>query len=163
MRYVRVLGALALFALPACGGTVTAEPTAVNIETTAFAPALGVNLAASTKTADGLYVRDATPGTGQALAAGQTVELYYVGYLPDGTLFDQKQTGIPVSIKLGSGQAIGGWDKGLVGMKIGGARQVVVPPALGYGAAGHGPFAGNSIPVPGNAVLIYSLYPVGVQ
>jgi FKBP-type peptidyl-prolyl cis-trans isomerase FkpA len=157
MRLRFVFAALAPLMLAACNSddTTPTQP-AVPIENTTFAAGLGVNLSASTKTASGLYIRDVTVGTGTTLASGQTVEMYYAGYLANGTLFDSKTSGTGIMFKLGSGAVIKGWDEGLVGMKVGGTRQLIIPPSLGYGAAGSGP-------IPGNAVLVFNVTARSVQ
>src|SRR4051794_10537438 len=88
--------------LGACGSdTVTAVPEPV-IETTTFAPALNVNLAASTKTF-GMYYRDlGTPGTGDVATAGKTVSLHYTGWLADGTSFEVNgPNDVPITFTLG--------------------------------------------------------------
>jgi FKBP-type peptidyl-prolyl cis-trans isomerase FkpA len=87
-------------------------------------------------------------GTGTEAAAGNTVTLNYTGWLYDptqpdgkGLVFDTSITGTPLSFTLGAGQVIAGFDQGVTGMKVGGARRLVIPPSLGYGAARN-----NSIP-----------------
>jgi FKBP-type peptidyl-prolyl cis-trans isomerase FkpA len=132
-------------ALAACAAAVV--PT---IETTTFAPALGVNLAASTKTADGAYYRDLAVGAGAAVTAGQTLSVHYTGWLADGTEFDSNAGAGAFSFRLGAGQVIGGWDEGLAGVKVGSTRQLILPPSLGYGASGYGP-------IPPNAMLVFNV------
>ena len=123
----------------------------MSIEKTTFAPSLGVNLAASTKTPSGLYIRDVTQGTGATLATGQTVGMRYVGSFANGKVFDSNPAPKPAfSFKLGGGQVIKGWDEGLVGMRVGGKRQLVIPASLGYGANDYGP-------IPGNSVLVFDV------
>jgi FKBP-type peptidyl-prolyl cis-trans isomerase FkpA len=157
MRLRLALAALFPLMLAGCNSDdTTSTQTAVPIENTTFAPSLGVNLAGSTKTASGLYIRDVTVGTGATLANGQMVEMYYAGYLANGTLFDSKTSGTGIMFRLGSGAVIRGWDEGLVGMKVGGTRQLVIPPSLGYGATGSGP-------IPGNAVLVFNVTARSVQ
>lgn len=122
-----------------------------NIENTTFAAGLGVNLAASTKTASGLYYRDITVGSGATAIAGHTIAVHYTGALANGTIFDANGTNAaPYSFVLGQGQVIAGWDEGVVGMQVGGSRQLIIPPALGYGASGNGP-------IPSNAVLVFTV------
>lgn len=129
----------------------------VSIESTAFAPALGVDLASSTKTSTGLYFRDLEVGTGAAVAAGQRVSVRYTGWLSNGTQFDSNvSSSAPYEFTLGAGQVIAGFDQGVAGMRVGGRRQVVIPPALGYGAAGQAP-------IPGNAVIVFTVEVVGAR
>jgi len=92
-----------------------------------------------------LVVKDLKVGKGAAAKAGQTLTVNYVGVsCSSGTAFDasfpRHQT---FPFKLGAGQVIKGWDQGLVGMKVGGERELVIPASLGYGAAGSGTIKGN--------------------
>jgi peptidylprolyl isomerase len=149
MRLRLLLSALLPLALAACGTTETI--TAVPIESTSFAPVLGVNLAGSTKTASGLYIRDITVGTGATLSAGKSVGVYYTGALANGSTFDARQApAAPFSFVLGTGAVIRGWDEGVAGMKIGGKRQLVIPASLGYGSRSNGP-------IPPDAVLVFTI------
>jgi FKBP-type peptidyl-prolyl cis-trans isomerase len=138
MRIPRFLSVVLPLALAACIGSAT-EPAFVAVETTTFAPALGVNLATSTKTPSGLYYRDITVGTGATLTKGQKVGVYYDGYFSNGQRFDHRLAAdatpapAPFSFTLGDGTVISGFDEGVTGMKIGGMRQVLIPPYLGYG------------------------------
>ena len=133
--------------LAACSSN-SVSTTAPTIESTAFAPVLGVDLAASTKAPSGLYYRDMTVGTGAAVANGQQLSMRYTGWLANGTQFDSNVNGSPLVFRLGTRAVIDGWDLGIVGMKVGGRRQLILPPALGYGAAGNGS-------IPGNAILVF--------
>jgi FKBP-type peptidyl-prolyl cis-trans isomerase FkpA len=146
MRLRPFLLALVPFVIAACGDS--SSTTAVPIESTTFAASLGVNLAASTKTASGLYIRDIRPGTGATLVAGTHVSVKYSGALANGTVFDSGT----YPFILGTGAVIQGWDEGLLGMKVGGSRQLVIPSQLGYGAQGSGP-------IPPNAVLVFTVEP----
>jgi len=130
----------------ACGG-MDAVPT---IETTTFANSLGVNLAASTKTKDGEYYRDLVAGTAATVSAGQTLSVHYTGWLTNGAIFDTNLGAAAFSFRLGAGQVIAGWDEGLVGARVGGTRQLVIPPALGYGASGYAQ-------IPPNAILVFTV------
>jgi FKBP-type peptidyl-prolyl cis-trans isomerase FkpA len=139
MRLHRFSSLLLPLAFAACLSSTT-EPTLVTVEQTTFAPSLGVDLASSTKTASGLYYKDVTVGTGATLTPGQLVGVYYDGYYADGTHFDHRlpadsttPPATPFSFTLGRGQVIAGFDEGVTGMKIGGRRQLIIPPALGYG------------------------------
>lgn len=106
-----------------------------------------------TVTESGLKYHDLTVGDGDEAAAGQQVTVHYHGWLQsNGTLFDSSiLRGQPFSFELGAGRVIEGWDEGVAGMKVGGTRQLVIPPDLAYGAQG----AGNSIPP--NATLIFEV------
>jgi FKBP-type peptidyl-prolyl cis-trans isomerase FkpA len=87
--------------------------------------------------ADGLKYTDDQVGTGAEATAGKTAVVHYTGWLSDGTKFDSsKDRGQPFSFPLGGGRVIKGWDEGVVGMKVGGKRTLIIPPELGYGARG---------------------------
>ncbi len=91
----------------------------------------------------GLKYEDLETGEGAQAAVGDTVQVHYIGWLEDGTKFDsshdRNQT---FGFTIGRGQVIKGWEEGIVGMKEGGIRQLIIPPELAYGSAG----AGNVIP-----------------
>jgi peptidylprolyl isomerase len=91
-----------------------------------------------------LTIKDIVPGTGPAAKKGDTVSVQYVGSSwSTGAQFDSSwDRGQPFSVPLGKGQVIPGWDKGLVGMKAGGRRLLVIPPNLAYGAQGQPPKIG---------------------
>jgi peptidylprolyl isomerase len=87
-----------------------------------------------------LVVTDITEGEGPEATSGSTVEVHYVGVTHStGEEFDASYNrGQPLSFRLGVGQVISGWDQGVTGMKVGGRRQLVIPPHLGYGDRGAG-------------------------
>ncbi len=101
---------------------------------------------------DGLKYTDAKVGTGTEAKAGQTAVVHYTGWLMDGKKFDSsKDRGQPFSFVLGRGQVIKGWDEGVQGMKVGGTRDLLIPPDLAYGSRG----AGGVIPP--NATLKFEV------
>jgi FKBP-type peptidyl-prolyl cis-trans isomerase FkpA len=106
-----------------------------------------------------LSTTDLVVGSGPTASTGQTVTVAYTGWLYEegaadnkGTQFDQTSAESPFSFVLGAGQVIAGWDQGLNGMKVGGRRRLVIPPALAYGTQG----AGGGL-IPPNATLIFEV------
>jgi peptidylprolyl isomerase len=88
-----------------------------------------------------LVIKDLIPGTGQAAKAGDKITVNYIGVdFANGKPFDNSyDRGQPFPFQLGGGQVIPGWDRGLVGMKVGGRRELVIPPSLAYGPQGQPP------------------------
>lgn len=128
------LAALLVLATAACGDN----------------PSAPVNLARFSQT-------DLIVGTGAEAASGSVLKVNYAGWLynaarPDakGGQFDTSAGGTPFTFTLGVGQVIAGWDQGLIGMKVGGQRRLVIPPSLGYGGSRQGP-------IPANATLVFDV------
>lgn len=111
------------------------------------------------QSAESLKMTDHKIGSGAEAVAGKTVAVHYTGWLFDAAAVDTKgkkfdssrDRGAPFSFGLGAGNVIAGWDQGVVGMKIGGQRTLIIPPELGYGARG----AGGVIPP--NATLVFDV------
>src|SRR5580698_1517585 len=104
-----------------------------------------------TKTASGLEYWDTKIGTGAVAQAGQQVKVDYTVWLASGKKIDSSVgTGKPYEFMLGAGQVIKGWDEGIVGMKVGGKRQLRIPPDLAYGVAGRPS-------IPPNSTLIFDV------
>jgi FKBP-type peptidyl-prolyl cis-trans isomerase len=98
-----------------------------------------------------LGIEDVTEGEGPAAVAGDTLAVHYVGTLEDGTQFDSsRDRGTPFTFTLGAGDVIDGWEQGMLGMKVGGMRTLVVPPHLGYGATARPK-------IPANSTLIFEV------
>jgi len=128
-----------------------------DIARTTFEPSLGVDLAAMTQTPRGAWIRDLTVGTGEPVAAGQQVGIHYAGSLPGGQQFDANgPADAPFVFRLAAGEVVPGFDEGVTGMRVGGTRQVVIPPALGYGAEANGP-------IPANSILVFTIELVSVR
>ena len=109
-------------------------------------------------TASGLKITELNLGDGAEAAAGQTVVVHYRGTLENGKQFDASYDRVtPFSFPLGAGRVIKGWDEGVVGMKVGGKRKLVIPPDLAYGSRG----AGGVIPP--NATLTFEVELLDVQ
>ena len=135
----RLIALTALLTAAACGSSSTAPSTSVGVFT----------------------VTDLVVGTGTAAVAGNTLTVSYTGWLYDtsqtagkGSSFDSNGS---FGFVLGTGAVIKGWDQGLVGMKVGGQRRLIIPPELAYGSAG------NGSSIPGNASLIFDIALLGVR
>jgi peptidylprolyl isomerase len=138
------------------GSTLIMEIEMVNIVEPVFMTEVDED--AYTVTESGLKYYDLVEGQGDSPAEGQNVVVHYTGWLEDGTKFDSSlDRGQPFSFPLGQGAVIPGWDEGVATMKVGGKRQLVIPPELGYGETG----AGASIP-PG-ATLIFEVELLEIQ
>lgn len=96
-------------------------------------------------------LEDLIKGKGPEAVRGKTVSVHYTGWLTDGTRFDSSVGGDPFSFRLGAGEVIEGWDRGVAGMRVGGKRRLTLPPDLGYGAAGAPPA------IPPNATLVFEV------
>jgi len=92
----------------------------------------------------GVQYRDVKVGDGASAKKGTTVKMRYVGKLTDGSVFDKNTSGKPFTFHLGSGEVIKGWDVGIVGMKVGGERELIIPPEMGYGKRKSGPIPASS-------------------
>lgn len=130
----------------------TPAPTTITENNTLIASKKTMSDANTVTTPSGLKYIELVEGTGATPKSGQTVVVHYTGTLENGTKFDSsRDRNDPFKFKIGAGQVIKGWDEGLSTMKIGGRRQLIIPPDLGYGARG----AGGVIPP--NATLIFDV------
>ena len=143
---------------------ISGQPNAIADQLTQNQPALTTvtennNLIANTMadtdvvtTESGLKYKELQAGTGATPKKGETVVVHYTGTLEDGTKFDSsRDRNQPFKFELGEGQVIKGWDEGISTMKVGGRRQLIIPPELGYGARG----AGGVIPP--NSTLLFDV------
>jgi peptidylprolyl isomerase len=115
-----------------------------------------------TKTESGLQYRDIKEGTGEKPKKGQTCVMHYTGWLWEngakGKKFDSSvDRGEPFEFPIGTGRVIKGWDEGVLSMKVGGKRELLIPPNLGYGSRG----AGRVIPP--NATLLFEVELLKIQ
>jgi len=109
-------------------------------------------------TGSGLKYVDEVVGTGESPSPGKFVRVHYTGRLENGTKFDSSvDRGQPFEFPIGVGRVIKGWDEGVMTMKVGGKRKLIIPPDLGYGAFG----AGDRIPP--NSTLIFDVELLGVR
>ncbi len=106
---------------------------------------------------DGLSIQDLKLGKGPALGKGQTAVVHYTGTLETGAVFDSSLTrGEPFSFAVGKRHVIEGWERGVLGMRKGGVRRVVIPPALGYGSRA-------MATIPANSTLIFEIELLGIE
>ena len=110
-----------------------------------------------TKTASGLQYWDINVGTGKTADRGNTVKVHYTGWLTSGKKFDSSVGGAPFQFRIGAHQVIQGWEEGVAGMKVGGKRQLRIPPDLAYGQKGYPGV------IPPNATLVFDVQLVDVQ
>ena len=165
-RTARVAASLALAAaaLAACQGekqddapadasAAASAPANPDPAQNTYAPALGVDLAKFTKLESGVLYQDVVAGTGAEAKYNTRVRVHYTGSLPNGREFDssRKPGGSPFEFTIGAREVIRGWAEGIPGLKVGGRRTLVLPAALGYGAAGMPP------DIPSNSVLVFDV------
>lgn len=104
------------------------------------------------KTESGLQYWDIKVGVGALAKTGDKVKVHYTGWLTTGKKFDSSvDANSPFDFTIGAGDVIKGWDEGVTGMKVGGKRQLRIPPELAYGPEGHPP------QIPPNATLIFDV------
>lgn len=135
----------------------TTAPTNVIISPAVSPAATSAGTANIQTMSDGLQIQDETVGTGQEVKSGDTVTVNYIGTLTNGQKFDSSyDRNQPFTTQIGVGQVIKGWDEGIVGMKVGGKRKLIIPPSLGYGAQAAGS-------IPPNSTLIFEVELLSVK
>lgn len=139
--------------------TIAAAQTAAHRPATAARPNTNAPTkvtGAGMKTDSGLQYWDIRVGLGQVAKAGDKVKVHYTGWLTTGKKFDSSVGAAPFEFTIGASEVIKGWDEGVAGMKVGGKRQLRIPPELAYGEAGHPP------QIPQNATLIFDVRLVSI-
>jgi FKBP-type peptidyl-prolyl cis-trans isomerase len=149
------IAAVVLTALVVCAQTPTHKPVqAVRPNTNAPTKVTGDGV----KTDSGLQYWDIKIGLGPFAKAGDHVKVHYTGWLTTGKKFDSSvDAHQPFDFTIGKGEVIKGWEEGVAGMKVGGKRQLRIPPQLAYGEAGHPP------QIPHNATLIFDVQLLAVK
>jgi FKBP-type peptidyl-prolyl cis-trans isomerases 1 len=111
----------------------------------------------NTSITTGVDKEELVAGSGVTAMVGDLVTVHYIGTLVDGKVFDSsRDRGTPFTFNLGAGEVIRGWDQGVVGMKIGGTRRLIIAPDFGYGDRAVGP-------IPANSILIFEVELLGVE
>ena len=118
-------------------------------------PSLGVAVDSLRTVGHGVLVHDVQVGNGAEVRRGQLIKVHYVGLLSTGQRFAATDR-VPFTFRVGDGAVIAGWEDGVIGMRVGGRRQLVVPPFLAYGRTGKGT-------IPPNATLVFDLTLVEVK
>lgn len=133
-----------------CNNDVLGAGTPSNPAADTFATSLAVDIASFSRKESGVYYRDVRIGTGEEAAAADQVTITYAGYLKDGTLFASQSTPFqePLSV------FVPGFRDGIVGMRPGGVRKLVIPSALGYSWQGR---TDGSVRIPRNATLVFDV------
>jgi len=110
-----------------------------------------LNAAGPTGKLEKLVANDVRFGIGDPVKVGDTISVHYIGTLQNGFEFDNShKRGTPFTFTVGEGKVIKGWEEGVIGMRVGGARILVIPPDMGYGKTGFGP-------IPPDAPLVFSI------
>jgi len=115
-----------------------------------YHPDLHVDITEMRVRPSGLWLQDLVPSEGDTATRGSMVLVRYTGWLHDGTLFESNADTDPFEFRLGAGEMLEGWDEGIVGMRRGGKRKLILPYQLAYGEAGEGE-------VPPFATLVYDI------
>jgi peptidylprolyl isomerase len=117
-----------------------------------------IDVTDATTMPSGLKYLDEVIGEGEEPSKGKQVRVHYTGRLTNGKKFDSSvDRGSPFEFTIGIGQVIRGWDEGVMTMRVGGKRQLIIPPELGYGARGAPPA------IPPNAELVFDVELLGVR
>ncbi len=155
----RLATAAAVVSLIGAGACLDTTPPKVGtpIDCATLAMSLAASEPTLTTTASGLKFRDKTVGTGAVLASGHLAAVHYSGCLTSGVQFDNNlDSDNPFVFTIGDSLLIKGFSEGVTGMRVGGRREVVIPPSLGYKATGSGP-------IPGNATIVFTIDAVATQ
>lgn len=140
--------------------TPPSPPTSTPTPATNFTPPEPVSVDAdgTATMASGLKYKDIVEGAGESPRPGRLVKVHYTGTLANGKKFDSSvDRGQPYQFVIGKGAVIKGWDEGVMTMKVGGKRKLIIPPDLGYGAKGRGE------DIPPNSTLLFDVELLGVK
>jgi FKBP-type peptidyl-prolyl cis-trans isomerase len=153
MKIPTILTLIALASVPAVAQTPGQKTTHSTARTGGPTKVTGEGVT----TPSGLKYWDIKAGTGTEAKQGSHVKVHYTGWLTSGKKFDSSVGSAPFDFTIGQGEVIKGWDEGVAGMKVGGRRQLKIPPQLAYGEDGHPP------QIPPNSTLIFDVTLVAVK
>ena len=157
MRKLFLLLAAVLVVFVACGEESNGGGGTADTEETTDAGSGDCATDEEVETASGLRYVDIKCGEGEEAAKGDSVEVHYIGKLENGKKFDaSRDRGQTLPFQIGAGQLIAGFDEGVIGMRVGGVRELTIPPELGYGDAGQPPV------IPPNSTLIFEVELVSI-
>jgi peptidylprolyl isomerase len=142
---------VAVLLLSGCRDFFSAHRAPDTVQTARYSPDLKVDLKASTTLPSGVVYRDLSVGTGATVADGMQVTVRYVAWLTNGIQIDASPDNDPWVFPLGKHAVIAGWDSGIAGMRVGGRRQLLIPPEQAYGEAGSGTKIGP------NTILVFMI------
>jgi FKBP-type peptidyl-prolyl cis-trans isomerase FkpA len=150
--------AITVAAIVSAAGCTSSEPAdrPSNPATDSYASSLGINTSQFTKLSDDILYRDLAVGTGAEATAGKTIRVTYTGWLPNGSEFESNEGDPPYQFALGAGLVVQGWDQGIVGMRVGGKRRLLIGSAAGYGRTGRGD-------IPPNTTMIFDVTLISAQ
>jgi FKBP-type peptidyl-prolyl cis-trans isomerase FkpA len=150
-RFTLLIGTLLMVA--SCNDEVTGLGPPSDPATETFAPSLGVNISQMTRFPEGVYVSDLIIGSGdEVVLRTDTVWVTYAGYLKDGKLIDSG-----TNVKFEPGSVIAGLRAGLLGMRVGGRRKLVIPSELAYGGVSRKDPSTGKILIPRQSTLVFDV------
>ena len=150
MKFRSMLFLTAGLLLVGCGGDDAITSLGLGPQLNTSAPQV-VTDAQFTTTSAGLKIHDFVVGTGSTAGTRDGVTVHYTGWLTDGTKFDSSvDRSEPFSFTIGAREDILGWDQGVAGMRVGGKRQLEIPPNLAYGSSARGS-------IPANSTLVFEI------
>jgi FKBP-type peptidyl-prolyl cis-trans isomerase len=157
-RATPILGAILLATACVGGESTSVANIPSNPAVESYAAATGVVIANMLKVNANLFIQEVTLGTGAEAVNGKSLDMRYTGRLTNGNTFDSNVGRAVFTFTLGAGQVIPGWDLGLVGMKVGGKRRLVIGSTLAYANQSPDPRT-----IPQNSTLVFDVELVAVR
>ena len=146
-------------AIASCSlGGNSSLPPFTDAATQTYDAATGVTITNMTRVNASVFTQDLTVGTGRVIAVGDSLNVYYKGFLTSGFVFGSRaRTDSSLAVVLDTTQLIKGWVNGIAGMKTGGTRKLVIGPESGYQYTARTDASGTIIIIPSNSVLIFDV------